>query len=316
MGELNNVMNEIKADVGESTPADTTTSQGGASTETNTAPGTASAGAETGGDGEPSATKHAPKKGGKKDLSGISKEEKAAYAFRKMMEKREKKQMDSFNAMLDERLKDFKQPEVPKAPEPKKGRKDFKTDEEYLDYLVEQRVAGIMKGRDEDAARKAEEAEKAEAAKRQEMEANQRAMQAFSTNIQAAYQGEELEAWKERVAKAAKKGLGEILEASPILKRFVMQSRLGPVLLDRIITDPDSLRRLARPFSSPVEYEYELLRIANEAEAERTGAAQQPKKPTPHIGRPGAGADTAGGNRTMFDNDDALIKFMRKGRRR
>ena len=148
-----------------------------------------------------------------------------------------------------------------------------------------------------------------------------RDQQTFISNIAATYQGDELEAWKQRVAVASQKGLKDILDSSPVLKSFVMTSKWGPLVLDRIITEPESLKRLMGPFSSPMEMQLELLEIAREAKAARDAGHQEtPQQPqhkgiTP-MGRPGAGGNSGAGRGDVFANDDALIKFMRQGRRR
>jgi hypothetical protein len=183
---------------------------------------------------------------------------------------------------------------------------------------------GIKKALAERDAAHAKTAEEQAAEQKKLEQARQVAMrdqQTFVSNIAATYQGEELEAWKQRVAVASQKGLKDILDSSPVLKSFVMTSKYGPLVLDRIITDPDSLKRLMGPFSSPMEMQLELLEIAREAKAARdaghqeTNQAPQHKGITP-MGRPGAGGNSGAGRGDVFANDDALIKFMRQGRRR
>lgn len=310
MSQLNDYIDELKNEESNSGSADTSTST---STTENVSRETTT-----------TETQQASEPKPKKDLSGISDADKAAYSFRKQQERREKKMRDEFGAMLDERFKAFasdaeaKKKAEEKATEPKKTRKDFQNDEEYLDHIVQERVAAILGKRDEEAAKQKEEADRKAGEEKAELERNQRMAQGFANNITAIYQGEDLEGWKQRIASAAKRGMGKVLEASPLLKEFVMGSRLGPVLLDKLVTDPNSLRRLAQNFSNPMEYQMELYSIAKEAEAERQSGASAgvEERKTPHIGKPGAGVGSPAASKGMFDDDAALRKFMRNSRRR
>ena len=75
-----------------------------------------------------------------KDLSGISKEEKAAYAFRRQMAKRESKFEEALKSR-DSEIDNLKKAIADlQAPKEKKSRKDFENDDGYIDYLASQRV--------------------------------------------------------------------------------------------------------------------------------------------------------------------------------
>ena len=261
----------------------------------------------------------------KKDLSKVSDKDKAAYSFQKQLERQRRKQETDFDAKLErmfgefsKKFEDFKSSQKPPEEKPK-TRDDFENDTDYVNYMIQQGIKKALAERDAAHAKTAEE----QAAEQKKMEqARQVAMrdqQTFISNIAATYQGEELEAWKQRVAVASQKGLKDILDSSPVLKSFVMTSKYGPLVLDRIITEPESLKRLMGPFSSPMEMQLELLEIAREAKAARDAGhqeTQQPHKGITPMGRPGAGGNSGAGRGDVFANDDALIKFMRQGRRR
>lgn len=263
----------------------------------------------------------------KKDLSKVSDKEKAAYSFQKQLERQRRRQETDFDAKLEKmfgefskKFEDFKSSQKPPEEKPK-TRDDFENDTEYVNYMIQQGIKKALAERDAAHAKTAEE----QAAEQKKMEqARQVAMrdqQTFISNIAATYQGEELEAWKQRVAVASQKGLKDILDSSPVLKSFVMTSKYGPLVLDRIITEPESLKRLMGPFSSPMEMQLELLEIAREAKAARDAGHQETQQAPQHkgitpMGRPGAGGNSGAGRGDVFANDDALIKFMRQGRRR
>ena len=262
----------------------------------------------------------------KKDLSKVSDKEKAAYSFQKQLERQRRRQETDFDAKLEKmfgefskKFEDFKSSQKPPEEKPK-TRNDFENDTEYVNYMIQQGIKKALAERDAAHAKTAEEQAAEQKKLEQARQVAMRDQQTFISNIAATYQGEELEAWKQRMAVASQKGLRDILDSSPVLKSFVMTSKWGPLVLDRIITDPDSLKRLMGPFSSPMEMQLELLEIAREAKAARDAGHQETQQPqhkgiTP-MGRPGAGGNSGAGRGDVFANDDALIKFMRQGRRR
>ena len=262
----------------------------------------------------------------KKDLSKVSDKDKAAYSFQKQLERQRRRQETDFDAKLEKmfgefskKFEDFKSSQKP--PEEKtKTRDDFENDTDYVNYMIQQGIKKALAERDAAHAKTAEEQAAEQKKLEQARQVAMRDQQTFISNIAATYQGEELEAWKQRVAVVSQKGLKDILDSSPVLKSFVMTSKWGPLVLDRIITEPESLKRLMGPFSSPMEMQLELLEIAREAKAARDAGHQETQQPqhkgiTP-MGRPGAGGNSGAGRGDVFANDDALIKFMRQGRRR
>lgn len=262
----------------------------------------------------------------KKDLSKVSDKEKAAYSFQKQLERQRRRQETDFDAKLEKmfgefskKFEDFKSSQKPSEEKPK-TRDDFENDTDYVNYMIQQGIKKALAERDAAHAKTAEEQAAEQKKLEQARQVAMRDQQTFISNIAATYQGEELESWKQRVAVASQKGLKDILDSSPVLKSFVMTSKYGPLVLDRIITDPGSLKRLMGPFSSPMEMQVELLEIAREAKAARDAGHQETQQPqhkgiTP-MGRPGAGGNSGAGRGDVFANDDALIKFMRQGRRR
>lgn len=309
--------------------------EAGASEETNTKPAETTQ-AETAqaqpAETAPKATTedaHAPdaKPKPKKDLSKVSDKEKAAYSFQKQLDRQRRRQETDFDAKLEKmfgefskKFEDFKSSQKPPEEKPK-TRADFENDTDYVNYMIQQGIKKALAERDAAHAKTAEEQAAEQKKQEQARQVAMRDQQTFISNIAATYQGEELEAWKQRVAIASQKGLKDILDSSPVLKSFVMTSKWGPLVLDRIITEPESLKRLMGPFSSPMEMQLELLEIAREAKAARDAGHQETHPQTQHkgitpMGRPGAGGNSGAGRGDVFANDDALIKFMRQGRRR
>ena len=247
-----------------------------------------------------------------KDLSGISKEEKAAFAFRRQMAKRESKFEEALKTR-DSEIENLKKAIAElQAPKEKKSRKDFETDDDYLDYLASQRVDAKLA---EKAAKDAEEKAKAdkEAAEQQEYQVRtQEAIDNFRTSVKEAFTDESQEtAFKANVAKAYRSGFAELLDAVPPAKSFLLENgTTGVRVLDKILSDRDAFGRVFKPNQDPVSMLIELHAIAHEVNQPKAPAVQvtetAPKKTA--IGRPGQGQGGAPGE--LHGRD--LILHMRK----
>lgn len=247
-----------------------------------------------------------------KDLSGISKEEKAAFAFRRQMAKRESKFEEALKTR-DSEIENLKKAIAElQAPKEKKSRKDFETDDDYLDYLASQRVDAKLA---EKAAKEAEEKEKAdkEAAEQQEYQARtQESINNFRTAVKETFTDEAQEtAFKANVAKAYRSGFAELLDAVPPAKSFLLENgTTGVRVLDKILSDREAFGRVFKPNQDPVSMLIELHAIAHEVNQPKAPAVQVtetvPKKTA--IGRPGQGQGGAPGE--LHGRD--LILHMRK----
>lgn len=247
-----------------------------------------------------------------KDLSGISKEEKAAFAFRRQMAKRESKFEEALKSR-DSEIENLKKAiSELQAPKEKKSRKDFETDDDYLDYLASQRVDAKLA---EKEAKEAEEKAKAdrEYAEQQEYQARtQESINNFRTAVKETFTDEAQEtAFKANVAKAYRSGFAELLDAVPPAKSFLLENgTTGVRVLDKILSDRDAFGRVFKPNQDPVSMLIELHAIAHEVNQPKAPAVQvtetAPKKTA--IGRPGQGQGGAPGE--LHGRD--LILHMRK----
>ena len=133
--------------------------------------------------------------------------------------------MDEFGAMR----KEFEEIKNQKPAEPRKTRIDFKTDDEYFDYLADLKVKGLM----------AAEQEK-EAKTRQEQEAirkqNEEVSGNFRANCESTFQGDAYGEFATKVNKALENGLGEILDKAPVIRDFVFTHPDGPRVLNAMLT--------------------------------------------------------------------------------
>lgn len=257
-------------------------------------------------------TEKKPPKTEVKDLSGISKEEKAAFAFRRQMAKRESKFEEALKTR-DAEIENLKKAiEEMKAPKEKKSRKDFENDDGYIDYLASQRVDAKWAEKEAQAAEEKAKADR-EAAEQQEYQARtQESINNFRTAVKETFTDEAQEtAFKANVAKAYRSGFAELLDAVPPAKSFLLENgTTGVRVLDKILSDREAFGRVFKPNQDPVSMLIELHAIAHEVNQPKAPAVQvtetAPKKTA--IGRPGQGQGGAPGE--LHGRD--LILHMRK----
>lgn len=247
-----------------------------------------------------------------KDLSGISKEEKAAFAFRRQMAKRESKFEEALKSR-DSEIENLKKAIADlQAPKEKKTRKDFENDDGYIDYLASQRVDAKWAEKEAQAAEEKAKADR-EYAEQQEYQARtQESINNFRTAVKETFTDEAQEtAFKANVAKAYRSGFAELLDAVPPAKSFLLENgTTGVRVLDKILSDREAFGRVFKPNQDPVSMLIELHAIAHEVNQPKAPAVQVtetvPKKTA--IGRPGQGQGGAPGE--LHGRD--LILHMRK----
>lgn len=256
-----------------------------------------------------------------KDLSGVSKEEKAQFSFRRQLAK----QASKYESIIEEMKNTFgKQIEELKASvgrkeEPVKTREDFPADaggdDAYIEYLTERGVAKALGARDEESRKlKAEEE-----AKQKEQEEARRAQQelasAFDANTRAAFKGEAYDSFQAKLRKGVENGLAEILDEAPAVRDYVFTMPEGPAVLNEMLSNKDSfirvMSRAAMPDIARIEM-YELAREIRQRSQVPPQEAPQPRQVMPSIGKPGAKQGGSGGS--MWDSDEALINFARSHR--
>lgn len=271
---------------------------------------------------QPTETPPEPEKA-HKDLSGISKEEKAQYAFRRQLAK----QASKYESIIDEMKNTFgKQIEELKAgmnkkpEEPVKTRADFPADEggddAYIDYLTQRGVKKELAARDEEARKLQEQ----QAEHQRELQEAQRAQQelaaTFDANTKAAFRDEgAYNDFQSKLRRGVQNGLAEILDEAPAVRDYVFSMPEGPVVLNEMLSNKESfirvMSRAAYPDIARIEM-YELAReIRNRAQVPPQEAPQA-RNAMPPIGKPGA--KQGGSSGSMWDSDEALINFARSHR--
>lgn len=216
--------------------------------------------------------------------------------IRKRLEKQSKKyeealaQKDARYEELKKELEELKKSQPQAKP---KTRADFEYDEEYVQYLTRTE----MDKKDAEKAKAKAEAD-AEAAKQHEAEEAEQAsikqrQNRFLANIDECFEGDERTEFLKRVQYANSKGLGDLLDSCPMASDYLLGSEKGPLVLQKIMNDADTFRRVFPVKGiSPMEQFYTLKEVERQCIADRmkpteTPAAPAPVKPTPKLGKPG-----------------------------
>lgn len=224
--------------------------------------------------------------------------------IRKRLEKQSKKYEEAL-AQKDARYEELKaelealkknQPQPPQ-----KTRKDFEFDEDYVQYLTRTEMDKV----DAEKAKAKAEAD-AEAAKQREAEEAEQAVikqrqNRFLANIDECFEGDERTEFLKRVQYANSKGLGDLLDSCPMASDYLLGSEKGPLVLQKIMNDADTFRKVFPVKGiSPMEQYYTLKEVERQCLADRNKTAEPtsaPVKPTPKLGKPGM----QGGGGTMGD---------------
>lgn len=300
MSYMDSVMHELQAD-DNSTAAvtDTTTT----TTDTDTVQETVK---------EPEQVQEQPKK----DLSAVSKQEKAEYAFRRQLAKQRDRytaDLKSRDDAIDSLRKEVEALKAAKAPEQAKNRADFQTDDEYISYLAGRQVDSIMADRDAKAARAEQERQEQARADQDKQELVAQQQDLFRANVEQAIPADRLNRFKHDLKIAVDNGLGQVLDNAPMVRDYIFTSAEGPKVLERILGDRQA-------FLQVFGQRDPMLALLEARDIARSQPVQvqdtTPKVVMPNLGKPGAGGNGGGGVNAVLEDDNALIKFMRGSRRR
>lgn len=243
----------------------------------------------------------------------------ATFSFNRQLSK-QKEKYEKEIAERDERYKKMEAEleEVKKQLAPKetpKTRANFKNDDEYIDYLVQQRTAKELdKFRDESA--KAKKAADDEAAKKRAADEDiERQQQAWLENVGNAFAGDSqrVQVFLTKVQHANRNGLGQILDACPAASDYLFHNPQGPKVMERLLNDRDAFMRVfGDGHASQLDVYYSLRKVEEDIarEAAQPNPSAPQKKAMPAIGRPGRQAG-GGSAPDIFSDDDALRSYIR-----
>lgn len=246
----------------------------------------------------------------------------AEFSFRRQLAKKDEKhakelaERDTKYAELEKKFAELEKKLTPVPPT--KTREDFDNDEDFIDYLSEQKVNAVLAKRDEDAAVKEAERKKEEEAKAAEQRELEQQQQNWLDNVDQAFGGDQEREKKffDRVAFCRKQGLDEVLESCPVAADYLVNDPMGPVVFEKLVNDKATFERIFNPRRlHPLAIYHELRSVEDEiVSASRAPQVEQPK-PVPHLGRPGR---QAGGSSIvstdMFSDPRAVKQWLREHR--
>ncbi len=223
--------------------------------------------------------------------------QKAEYSFRKQLGKQKSK----YESQLAEQRKAFEdlQSRLDKLENPdkykEKLRDSFQTDDEYIDYIVQQRMNKILDEQNE-KNKKEMEMDAQDAQFREQIDNN--INECFNTK-------EARDDYMNVVKKAFENGLEDIMDREKYVAECIMKSPKGPKLLYELAKDPNKVKQVYSQ-SDPMSRLFELKMIERELFAKPVTQSPSLQKP---IGKPGISK-----NETvdMFSNKEDLRNFIRK----
>ena len=248
---------------------------------------------------------------------GKSEIEKATYSFHKQLAKQAAK-FDKEKKELLDRLEKLEHPEKYRP----KTRADFPNeaggDDEYINYLVQQKVQSMF-----DAQIAAWKKEQEEQESRNAVDEEYRAR--AEENIKKLYPTPEAEKeFREVVRDAMDRGLGELLDKDEGLSNYILMSPVGPSIMYKLASSQETVQRLFEGARSPIDLQFRIRDIEREVKEEMDKKLSSPTLATPTpaakettqpqlaapkpVGKPGL---TKEANKTIWDDDAALLKFMR-----
>lgn len=239
-----------------------------------------------------------PKKEQKADKSQFSDLEKAEFSFKKQLGKQKQKyesiladQKKAF-ASLQERLEKLENPDKYKE----KFRENFQTDDEYIDYIVQQRMNKILDEQNEKAMKDREEEAKAEEAR-----------EFIDKNIETCFTTDEARTDYFNTVKAAfDEGLQELMDKEKYVAEYIMRNPNGPRILYELAKDKEKVRQIYSQ-GDPMSRLFELKMIEREILTKPTADKSNPNLQKA-IGKPGISKETT---TDIFSSKDDLKRFIR-----
>ena len=228
-----------------------------------------------------------------------SKEEQAAYSFRKQLGKQRAKYEDQYsqlqqqyNALL-ERLDRLENPEK-YAP---LNRGQFQDDDSYIDALVQQRFDNMWNQKLYEAKQRYSEQAKQD----QEVQAYKSRQDG---NVKKLFKTPEAEQqYRQAIGTALQNGLGELIDSDKDVAQYIMRSDLGPKILYEFATNPKEVEKMFSEGVTEMDRQFMIRDLENRLRSEITKPAM------PVIGKPGVQAEAKPGS--IFDSDDSILNYLR-----
>ena len=228
-----------------------------------------------------------------------SKEEQAAYSFRKQLGKQRAKYEDQYSQLqqqytaLLERLDRLENPDK-YAP---LNRGQFQDDDSYIDALVQQRFDNMWNQKLYEAQQRYSEQAK------QDQE-----VQTYKTrqdgNVKKLFKTPEAEQqYRQAIGTALQNGLGELIDSDKDVAQYIMRSDLGPKILYEFATNPKEVEKMFSEGVTEMDRQFMIRDLENRLRSEITKPAM------PVIGKPGVQAEAKPGS--IFESDDSILNYLR-----
>lgn len=228
-----------------------------------------------------------------------SKEEQAAYSFRKQLGKQRAKYEDQYSQLqqqytaLLERLDRLENPEK-YAP---LNRGQFQDDDSYIDALVQQRFDNMWNQKLYEAKQRYSEQAKQD----QEVQAYKSRQDG---NVKKLFKTPEAEQqYRQAIGTALQNGLGELIDSDKDVAQYIMRSDLGPKILYEFATNPKEVEKMFNEGVTEMDRQFMIRDLENRLRSEITKPAM------PVIGKPGVQAEAKPGS--IFDSDDSILNYLR-----
>jgi len=297
MSNLDNVVNEIQKDPETSSETNNTESSTNTPVEQETSPEVP----QNANESEEIDISEEPQPQ-KVDKSQFTDMQKAEYSFKKQLGKQKQK----YEAMMAQQQKAFNdlQSRLDKLENPdkykEKLRDSFQTDDEYIDYLVGQRMKKYFDAEQERNAQI-----------QAENEENERNQAVINSNISECFKTEaEQKDYYNVVKTAFDHGLEELMDKEQMCAEYIMKSPNGPKILYELAKDPNKVRQVYSQMDPSSRF-FELKMLEREIMTRPQTQAQPAVNPNlaKAVGTPGL---AKGNTKDMFDDKEDLRSFIRR----
>lgn len=225
-------------------------------------------------------------------------EERASYSFRKQLNKQKQKYETSYNTLqtqYNELLERLNKLEHPEKYQPQ-TRQQFQSDDEYIDYLVQQRFDNMWNTKLQEAQKRYQE----QAQQDQEVQAYKSRQ---DENVKKLFKTPEAEKqYRETIGIALQNGLGDLIDSDKEIAQYIMRSDMGPKILYEMAMKPDIVSEMFSDNVTPMDRQFKIRELENNLRASMV-------TPAPVIGKPGIKSQASAGS--IFDSDESILNYLR-----
>lgn len=253
---------------------------------------------------EVAAEDQAPSTSSEENISGekanhreYTPEERAAYSFRRQLAKQRDKYEKNYvpRDQYEQLLQRIEKLENPEKFRPQ-TREQFGSDDDYIDYLVQQRFDNMWAQKLEEVQNKYDEQARAnEEVTAYRNRANDNVKKLFKTP-------ESEKQYRDAVNIALQNGLGELIDQDKETAKFIMRSDFGPKIVYELATKPELVEEMFADSVTDMDRQFKIRQLEDRIRAE---LAPKPQV----IGKPGIQQETTRGS--IFDSDESVLNFLR-----